>query len=269
MTASTSSTPEALREDGATAGPRVDVLGVAIDALDMDQTVERCAELIDRGDYVQQVSINTAKLIALDDDPALREVVNRCGLINADGAGVVLAARLMGAPLPGRVPGIDLMHRLLSLAEQRSYRVFVLGAKADVLEQAVQRLRAEHPALTIAGWRDGYFTDDEADEVCAEIRAARPHILFVAISSPRKELFLGEYGPTLGAPLVMGVGGSIDVVAGITRRAPELMQKLGLEWFFRLAQEPRRLARRYVVSNARFALLLARELPRRLLRRGR
>jgi N-acetylglucosaminyldiphosphoundecaprenol N-acetyl-beta-D-mannosaminyltransferase len=244
----------------------VDVLGVQIDPLDLNETVVRCAELIDQGAYVQQVSINTAKLVSLRRDPELREVVNHCGLVSADGQGIVLAARLLGQPLPGRVPGIDLMHALLSLAEQRGYRVFVLGAREGVLERAAGELRARHPGLLLS-YRHGYFEDDEVEAVCAQVREARPDILFVAMSSPKKEYFLGQHGASLGASLVMGVGGSIDVVAGVTRRAPALFQRLGLEWLFRLAQEPRRLARRYLETNTRFALLLASEMARRALRR--
>lgn len=247
---------------------RVDVLGVEIDRLDLDGTVRRCGEAIERGAYVQQVSINTAKLVSLEDDDQLRGVVNGCGLVSADGQGVVLAARLLGRPLPGRVPGIDLMHRLLALAEERSYRVYVLGARPEVLERAVATLRARHPDLVLAGWQHGYFDDGDAGAVCDRIRASRPDILFVAMSSPRKEYFLGEHGSELGASVVMGVGGSIDVVAGVTRRAPVLMQRLGLEWLFRLLQEPRRLARRYLVSNARLAAMLVRELVRRASGRG-
>ena len=132
-----------------------------------------------------------------------------------------------------------------------------------MLGDAVAKLRERHPELQVAGARDGYFTDDEDAEVCAAIHATRADILFVAMSSPRKEYFLGDHGPGLGASFVMGVGGAIDVVAGVTRRAPLAWQRLGLEWLYRLLQEPRRMFRRYAVTNARFAWLLARELLRR------
>jgi N-acetylglucosaminyldiphosphoundecaprenol N-acetyl-beta-D-mannosaminyltransferase len=152
------------------------------------------------------------------------------------------------------------MHALLGLAEDRGFREYFLGARPEVLELALERIRESHPALQIAGGRDGYFADGEESEVCAAIRESRTDMLFVAMSSPRKEYFLGEHGPSLGAPFVMGVGGSIDVVAGITRRAPLRWQRLGLEWLFRLLQEPRRMFRRYAVTNWRFACLVGREL---------
>jgi N-acetylglucosaminyldiphosphoundecaprenol N-acetyl-beta-D-mannosaminyltransferase len=244
---------------------RATILGCEIDRLDVAGALRHCEEIIERGDFTQQVSINVAKLVALLDDPRLRETVNRCELINADGQGVVWASRLLGDPLPERVAGIDLMHRLLALAEKRGYRVFILGARPEVLERAVVRLREAHPHIVLVGHRHGYFGGEEIPAVCEEIRRARPQILFVAMSSPRKEYFLGEHGAELGVPFAMGVGGAIDVVAGVTKRAPIVLRHLGLEWLFRLLQEPRRLARRYVVTNSRFAVLLARALVTRAL----
>jgi N-acetylglucosaminyldiphosphoundecaprenol N-acetyl-beta-D-mannosaminyltransferase len=161
------------------------------------------------------------------------------------------------------VNGTDLMLRLLDVAERRGWSVYVLGAKPDVLERALARIRAAHPGLRIAGARDGYFSDEESAAVAEAVREAAPDLLFVAMSSPRKEVWLAGHGRGLGVPLVMGVGGSIDIVAGVTRRAPRWMQAAGLEWLFRLAQEPRRLGRRYVVTNAQFLGLLGRELLRR------
>jgi N-acetylglucosaminyldiphosphoundecaprenol N-acetyl-beta-D-mannosaminyltransferase len=238
---------------------RANVLGCEIDALDMEATVARCDELIRAGGYAQHVAINAAKLVLLQEDEALRQIVADCALVSADGQAVVWAGRLLGTSLRTRVAGIDLMDRLLARAAERGYRVFILGAREDVLKQAVTRLRERHDGIDLA-YRNGYFTEGETESVCEQIREVHADILLVAISSPHKERFLGEHGPTLGVPFVMGVGGAIDVVAGITRRAPRTWQRLGLEWLYRLLQEPRRLFRRYAVTNARFALLLARAL---------
>ena len=158
------------------------------------------------------------------------------------------------------------MQELFALAEERAFRVFILGAKAEVLERARTEITARYPRLQLVGTRDGYFTEEEGAAVAEEVRSARPDILFVAISSPRKEYWLGRYGRIIDVPFVMGVGGAIDVVAGITQRAPGALQRLGLEWAYRLAQEPRRLWRRYAVTNFHFLLLLVRELGRRRLR---
>ena len=244
------------------------MLGCEIDRLGMDATVKRCEELIEANGVAQHVVVNAAKLVALRSDERLREIVEECALVNADGQSIVWASRLLRDPLPERVAGIDLMYRLLERAEEKGYRVFVLGAKQEVLERAVAELRRRYPRLEVAGYRHGYFSDSESAAVCAEIRATRPHILFVAMSSPRKEYWLAEHAGELGVPFVMGVGGAIDVVAGLTRRAPGWMQRAGLEWLFRLLQEPGRLWRRYFVSNLQFARLLGKELAQRAAQRG-
>jgi N-acetylglucosaminyldiphosphoundecaprenol N-acetyl-beta-D-mannosaminyltransferase len=237
---------------------RAVVLGCRIDRLDMTQTLARCEDLIARREFAQHVAINAAKLVAMEHDAELRRIVDACELVSADGQAVVWASRLLGDPLPERVAGIDLMQKLFALAERRGFRVFILGARAGVLEQARGQLMATYPRLQLVGTRDGYFTESEEAQVAEQVRSARPDILFVAISSPRKEYWLGRYGRTIDVPFVMGVGGAIDVVAGVTQRAPALLQRLGLEWAYRLAQEPSRLWRRYAVTNAQFAGLLAR-----------
>jgi N-acetylglucosaminyldiphosphoundecaprenol N-acetyl-beta-D-mannosaminyltransferase len=244
------------RGERQTPASRVELLSCPLDAVTMDRAVARCEGAIASGRYLQHMSVNAAKLVALRDDPEMRRMIAECGLITADGQSVVWSARLLGARLPERVAGIDLMTRLLEAAETRDYGVFVLGARREVLDTALARMKQDYPRLRVVGSRDGYYADDEASEVCDEIRAAGADILFVAMSSPRKEYFLGERGASLGVPFAMGVGGSVDVIAGLTRRAPRLLQRTGLEWAYRLAQEPRRLARRYLVTNARFAWIV-------------
>ena len=248
---------------------RVELLGCPIDAVSMDQAVAACERAIEDGRYLQHMSVNVAKLVSLNQDRGLRDAVAACRLITADGQGVVWAAGLLGKPLPERVAGIDLMLRMLERAALRGYRPFILGARDEVLEQAVARLRQRHPDLELAGWENGYFDDAAIPALCERIRSSGADMLFVAMSSPRKELFLDEYGASLGVPFAMGVGGAIDVVAGRTRRAPAPLQRLGLEWLYRLSQEPRRLAPRYVSTNLGFAGLLGRELLRRVVRGAR
>ena len=236
------------------------ILGCAIDRLDMEGTLRRCEEIVEARQGVQHMAVNVAKIVTLRDNPRLREIVAASELVNADGQPLVWASRLLGDPLPERVAGIDLMHRLFELAERKGYRVYVLGAREHVLERALDVLRTRHPRLEVAGSHHGYFSDADSGRIAGLVRDARPDILFVAMSSPRKEYWLAEHRDELGVPLMMGVGGAIDILAGDVRRAPEWMQRTGLEWFFRLAQEPRRMWRRYLVTNTRFALLLAREL---------
>lgn len=241
---------------------RADVLGVAIDRLDMAATVARCRAAIEEGRYVQHVVVNAAKIVALHDDPALGRIVAGCEIVSADGQAVVWASRLLGDPLPERVAGIDLMHELLALAASEDRGVWVLGAKAEVLARALENLRTAHPGLRIDG-RDGYFSGAQEDDACAQIRASGAQLLLVAMPSPRKEEFLGAHGRSLGVPFVMGVGGAIDVAAGLTRRAPALWQRAGLEWLWRMLQEPGRLGKRYLVTNARFVGLVLAERRRR------
>ena len=238
--------------------PRARVLGCEIDRLDMHEAVERCEHHIEARVPAQHMAVNAAKVVAMQDDADLLRLVNGCELITADGQAVVWASRLLRDPLPSRVTGIDLMQELFALAERKQYGVYVLGARAEILEQALSRVRRQHPELRIVGHRDGYFSEEQEHDVVAAVRRTQPDLLFVAMPSPRKERFIGRWREELDVPLCMGVGGSIDVIAGVTRRAPRPLQRLGLEWAYRLAQEPRRLLRRYLAGNWRFVTLTLR-----------
>lgn len=248
-----------LAADTGGGGLRVDVLGCPVDSLDMDATVRRCLELIQADPPARQVSVNAAKVLQCASDPDLARFVAGSDLVNADGQAVVWASRVLGRPLPERIAGIDLMLELLRKCEERGMSVYILGAEERVLAKALGRLRQTFPRLRIAGAQHGYFTDQEEVGVAALIRGVAPDVLFVAMSSPRKEELIGRRLPELGARFVMGVGGAIDVIAGEQRRAPRWVQRLGLEWAARLIQEPRRLWRRYLVGNLLFAWLVARE----------
>jgi N-acetylglucosaminyldiphosphoundecaprenol N-acetyl-beta-D-mannosaminyltransferase len=241
---------------------RANILGCAIDRLDMAGTIARCEEIIASRVPSQQVSMNAAKVVAFRRDPQLRAFVERSALVSADGMSIVWASRLLGDPLPERVAGIDLMHGLLALAETKGYSIYVLGGTDDVLEAAIAHLHRLYPSLQIVGHHNGYFSEAEADRVAAAISASAPDILFVAMSSPKKEHFLERYASVIRAPLAMGVGGSIDIVAGRVSRAPRWVQRSGLEWLYRTLQEPTRLWRRYLTTNTHFLLLLTRELVR-------
>jgi N-acetylglucosaminyldiphosphoundecaprenol N-acetyl-beta-D-mannosaminyltransferase len=238
------------------------MFGCEIDALTLEETVSEIDRLITRRQSpVQHCVVNAGKVVMMADDERLRRIVAGCELVNADGQAVVWAARLLGKCLPERVAGIDLFQALLSFAAQSDRSVYFLGARREVVVKVVSRAKAEYPTLRIAGHRDGYFSMSD-EGVADEIRDAAPDILFVAMPSPRKEYWLAEYLDRMDLPFAMGVGGSFDVYAGLVRRAPSWMQAWGIEWVFRLIQEPRRMWKRYVFGNARFAALLARELVR-------
>jgi N-acetylglucosaminyldiphosphoundecaprenol N-acetyl-beta-D-mannosaminyltransferase len=243
---------------------RAHVLGCDIDRVDMTETLERCERFIRDRTHAQHMAVNAAKIVSARNDEELHRLINDCDIVTADGQAVVWASRVLGDPLPTRVAGIDLMNELLALAERRGYRVFILGARQEVLDRALEHLRERHPRLQVAGHRDGYYTAGEERAVVDQIRASRADLLFVAMSSPRKEYFLGRWGDTLDVGFAMGVGGAIDVLAGVTRRAPRRLQVLGLEWAYRLAQEPRRLFRRYFVTNSLFIAMTLRSAGRRL-----
>jgi N-acetylglucosaminyldiphosphoundecaprenol N-acetyl-beta-D-mannosaminyltransferase len=235
----------------------VEMFGVRIDALDMAATVDRVFEIVERGRPTQHVVLNAAKVVEMERRPELRAVVGRCGMVNADGASIVWASRVLGRPVPERVTGIDLFGELVGRAATTGHSVFLLGATDDVVGETRRRLEQRHPALRIAGARNGFWAEDRA--VVDEIRAAAPDLLFVALPSPRKEFWLDEHLDGLGVPFVMGVGGTFDVVAGRVRRAPRWAQRTGTEWAFRLAQEPGRMWRRYLVGNTVFVALTVRE----------
>ena len=247
-------------------GQRITLLGVPLDLLSMAQTVALAEGAMTSGQRLQQVVINVAKLVNMRTDPDLRQDVLHSDIINIDGTGILWAARLLGHKAPERVAGIDLMQALIASCARHGYKPYFLGAREAVLEQAMARLRADHPALRIAGHRNGYFGREEEAQVVADIRNSGAHCLFVAISSPTKERFLRQHRDQLGVPFLMGVGGSLDVVAGRVRRAPKWMRHMGLEWLYRLGQEPRRMWRRYLLTNAIFLFLLSGELARTWLR---
>jgi N-acetylglucosaminyldiphosphoundecaprenol N-acetyl-beta-D-mannosaminyltransferase len=230
------------------------IFGVAVDRLTMDQTVDRCRLLIESGRSAQHVALNAGKVVLMQDDPNLRAIVSRCEVVSPDGMSVVWASRLLGTPVPERVPGIDLMARLLELAETKEWPVYFLGARAEILARFLTVVQRRYPRLVIAGYRDGYSARGE--QTADEIANSGAKLLFVGISSPYKEQFLAEHLPRMAPIFAMGVGGSFDVWAGKTRRAPSWMQRTGLEWFYRLIQEPQRMWKRYVFGNLRFAWLV-------------
>jgi N-acetylglucosaminyldiphosphoundecaprenol N-acetyl-beta-D-mannosaminyltransferase len=241
------------------ASDRVVLFGVPIDNLTLSETLDRIEQMIREGTAHQHVVVNVDKIVKLQSDPALREAILGCDLISADGQPVVWASRLLGKPLKARVTGIDLFEALVQRCAARGYRPFLLGARQEVVGRVVEILRSRHPTLELAGWRNGYWNADEERSVVGQIKEARPDVLFVAMSSPKKEIFLSRWKNELQVPFVMGVGGSFDVVAGLTRRAPVWMQRCGLEWLFRLAQEPGRLWHRYLVDDMRFFRLVWKE----------
>lgn len=239
---------------------RQDLFGCHVDVLNMEETIQRVEGFIISGKPHQHVVINVNKVIKAGKDENLRRIIDSCDLINCDGMPIVWASKLLGKPLPERVAGIDLFAALVERAALRGWRVFFLGAKEEVVTKVVEIFKDRYPDLQIAGYRNGYWSQEQEQEVVDSIADSKPDILFVAISSPKKEDFLGRHQTTMQVPFAMGVGGSFDVLTGLTRRAPLWMQKIGLEWFYRFLQEPRRMFGRYFIEGSAFFGLLLQEL---------
>ncbi|ADT68216.1 MULTISPECIES: WecB/TagA/CpsF family glycosyltransferase [unclassified Pseudoalteromonas] len=234
---------------------RIEFLKAPMDIATMQETVSFIENRIEQKQFLQHVVVNVAKIVNMQKDPVLAESVKACEVINIDGMGVVFGARFLGHEVPERVAGVDLFHELLAMSAKRDFPVFLLGATEEVVSKTVSKVKAQNPNLNIAGYNDGYFWDDE-EAVVTKIRESGAKLLFVAITSPKKENFINKWQDKLGVDFVMGVGGTFDVVAGKVKRAPQWMQKAGLEWLYRVIQEPGRMWKRYLVTNSKFAYLL-------------
>ncbi|MBN3794331.1 MULTISPECIES: WecB/TagA/CpsF family glycosyltransferase [Burkholderia] len=245
---------------------RAEFLSCPIDLMSMNDTVDWIGTRVEQRQFTQHVVVNVAKIVNLQRDTELAASVRECDIVNVDGMGVVWGARLLGIPVPERVAGVDLFDRLLALADMKGLPVYLLGAMPEVVERVVEVAAARYPRLPIAGYHHGYFRDDE-QAVVDDIHRSGARLLFVAITSPYKENFINRWKSELGVDFVMGVGGTFDVVAGKVARAPLWMQRSGLEWAFRVIQEPGRMWKRYLSTNSRFLAMLACAYVSRLFRR--
>jgi N-acetylglucosaminyldiphosphoundecaprenol N-acetyl-beta-D-mannosaminyltransferase len=226
-----------------------------MDVASMGETVDLIDAAVAADRFTQHVVVNVAKIVNMQRDPQLDASVRECDIINIDGMGVVLGARLLGHNVPERVAGVDLFHELLAMSASKGYSVYLLGAKDEVVGETARRVQQLYPGLKLAGYHHGYFWDDE-EAMVNKVRESGAQLLFVAITSPKKENFINRWRDQLGVTFVMGVGGTFDVVAGKVKRAPVWMQKWGLEWLYRVIQEPRRMWKRYLVTNSKFAWML-------------
>ena len=239
---------------------RVKFLNTVIDNYSSTETLAIVENAIKSKKQIHHTVVNAGKIVAMQSDLQLRHSVNESDLINADGQAVVWASKILGKPLKERVAGIDLMINLVDLAYQKKHKVFFFGAKEEVVKMVVEKYSNQYSSDIIAGYRNGYFKKEQEEEIAKEIAESGANMLFVAISSPTKENFLYENKHLLkNVNFIMGVGGSFDVVSGKIKRAPLWMQNSGLEWFYRFAQEPKRMWKRYLVGNTKFILLVLKE----------
>ena len=224
----------------------------------MPETIDYLAAALRQPQATFVCTLNADHVTRARQDPAFAAAYAAADLIVADGQSILLAARVLGKPLPGRVTGIDLTWALFGHCAAQGHRVFLLGSTESTIARCAAEINKNFPALQIAGAHHGYFADPLL--VRAAIAASGAELLIAGLGSPRQELFLAEHLAATGCRVGIGVGGAMDVWAGIVERAPLWMQQAGLEWFWRILQEPHRLLRRYVASNSVFLLLLAREL---------
>jgi N-acetylglucosaminyldiphosphoundecaprenol N-acetyl-beta-D-mannosaminyltransferase len=221
----------------------VSILGFPVHAVTLAGALHAVETFLHGNQPRQIVTANALMLTAALRTPELARVLREADLVVPDSAGVLFAGRWKNRPFPERVTGIELMDRLCARAAEKNWTIFLLGGGPGVAEQAARRLEQRHPGLRIAGTRDGYFGPEQDGDVTAGIRETRPDLLFVGLNAPRQEIWIRNYLSVLGCKAAMGVGGSLDVFAGRLRRAPAWMQNAGLEWLFRLLQEPSRVRR--------------------------
>jgi N-acetylglucosaminyldiphosphoundecaprenol N-acetyl-beta-D-mannosaminyltransferase len=238
----------------------MNILNCRVDALDFDGTIRRACELVEERRFATQSSVNALKYVLMRDDAELRRAMDASDIISADGMPVVWLSRLLGSPLPCRVSGCDLFPELVRVAAKRGWPVYFLGARKDVVEDLVAVYRQRFPGLVVAGFRDGYFSPAEDEAVARAVGASGARLLFIALPSPRKEMFTYRNASHLEGVFCMGVGGSFDVETGRVTRAPMWMRRTGLESLWRAVQEPRKMMKRTATVNTTFIWMATRAL---------
>lgn len=247
-------------EDLGTPPERVSLFGCRFDVVDMQQAVARVERYIASGRMHQGCGVNVDQLVKMKDEPHFKDIIEQCDLVTADGTPVVWASKLFGKTLPERVAGIDLFEALLPVSAAKGYKVFMLGTKPEILDKAVAVYRERHPGLQIVGHHHGYYGPEDEPAIAEQIRESGAQLLFIAISSPKKEEFVDRNRDALkNVGFVLGVGGSFDIAAGVYDRAPDWMAKAGIEWTYRLMQEPKRMYKRYLVEDSKFLGMLAKQ----------
>lgn len=242
---------------------KIDFLGLPFDNVTLDEAIDSIEGFIHEGTPRKIFTPNVALLVWARKDEFLKKVYQSCDLLTVDGMAIYYASHILGKPLKETASASLMFFRLIELAEQKGYTLYFLGAKDEVINLAVKRVREQYPNVKILGSHHGYFDVETDTAVADDIRAKKPDMLFIGMSSPLKEKFVERNLKTMNVPVSLGVGGMIDIAAGRSDFAPDWIRKLCLEWFYRLMQEPRRLWRRYLTTNLIFIGLVLRELVRR------
>lgn len=239
--------------------PKVSIFGVPISKLGFGETVAWLISAVESRKPHQVITANPIMVMTALHDASYMKLMREAELVVPDGAGVVWAAGYVGNPVRERVPGIEIMQELLKAAEERGWRVYLLGASPEVIQATADKIMQQHPQLKLAGVRDGFFGAEEDEAVIRQIRQAEPDLLFVGRSADKQEPWIAAHKEELGVPVMMGVGGSFDVLSGKLKRAPKLFRQLRLEWFYRLLQEPYRYKRMLVLPKFAFKVIREKE----------
>jgi N-acetylglucosaminyldiphosphoundecaprenol N-acetyl-beta-D-mannosaminyltransferase len=223
--------------------PHVSIYGIRVCKFNKKQTVEWLEQAIANRQTTQVITANPIMLMTALEQPEYMAMMQRAELIVPDGAGLVWATSYVGEPVAEKVAGIDLMHELLAIGEVKGWRIFLLGASPEIIQATAGKLKSRYPRLQLVGVRDGYFKTDDNEAVVSQIREAAADILLVGRSADKQEPWIDRFKDDLGVPVMMGIGGSFDVISGKLKRAPKFFIRLRLEWFYRLLQEPWRYRR--------------------------
>lgn len=241
---------------------KTNILDIQFDNLTREEAQQAGAELLRSSDFHYAVTPNPEFILTADKDLEFQKILNQADLVLPDGIGVVYSAKILGTPLKERVAGFDFACDMLDVLDEMGGRLYLLGSKPGVAEEAGRRILEQHPNIVLCGVHDGYFQD--SDPVAHEVAQARPDLLFVCLGAPKQEKWIARFGLLTGAKLAIGLGGALDVFAGNVERAPEQWQKLGMEWAYRLVKEPKRIGR-----MAKLPLVLVKAAGRRASGRGK
>jgi N-acetylglucosaminyldiphosphoundecaprenol N-acetyl-beta-D-mannosaminyltransferase len=237
--------------------PTVPIFGIRVSKVDMKTTVSYLTEAVHNRVPHQVITANPIMVMAALENPSYMEIMKSAELVVPDGTGVVWAADYCKEPVAERVAGFDLLHELLRQGESYNWRVYLLGSTPEVIRETTSRLQTGYPGIVIAGYHDGYFGPDEDEQIITGILETKPDLLFVARGADSQEPWIAKYKSRLQIPVMMGVGGSFDVISGKSRRAPKAFQKLRAEWLYRLIKEPTRYKR--MLALPKFAVKVVRE----------
>lgn len=235
------------------------ILNSPVDKYTIKETLNLIEEAVEKKTRIQHVCVNASKLVKMLKDELLFNAVINSDIISPDGQSIIWASKFLGDPIPERVNGTNLMESLVEISFHKNFKCYFLGAKERTVKKVVDHYSSLYSPHIIGGYHDGFFQSDEENTIVREINNSKSDILFVAITTPKKEIFLNKYKNIIEVPFIMGVGGSFDVIAGEVKRAPVWMQNNGLEWFYRFLQEPRRMWKRYLFGNLIFVFSILKQ----------